>query len=141
MCQTRTINLPWTTLYSDVTADDGVFLPVSGWMDAASVRRLRVTFEVAATTDANGIIKPGIQYANAESHWCGDATHVVATVFCTDPADRTIPPSMSRVLLINFKDPQNPVHYDVTAAVGSAFRGEGGNRRWRGIFSVCRNVG
>lgn len=76
-----------------------------------------------------------------QAHWCGDATHVVATVFCTDPADRTIPPSMSRVLLINFKDPQNPIHYDVTAAVVAAFREEGGNRRWRGIFSVCRNAG
>ncbi len=74
MCQTRTINLPWTTRYSDVTANDGVFLPVSGWMDASTVRRLRVAFEVAATTDASGIIKPGIEYANVENTPFGGLT-------------------------------------------------------------------
>ena len=76
-----------------------------------------------------------------QAHWCGDATHVVATVFCTDSNFPDLPPSMSRVLLINFKDQANPVHYDVTAAVVAAFREMGGNRRWRAIFSVCRTVG
>jgi len=67
MCTTRSILLAWDTLASDVTTSDGLALPVTGWMDTASVKRLRVAFEVAGTTDASGVVKVGIQFANVEN--------------------------------------------------------------------------
>ena len=65
MCTSKTVPVAWTTLYSDVTDGDGVFIPVTGWMDAAQVKKFRSTFEVAATTDASGVIKPGAQFADS----------------------------------------------------------------------------
>ncbi len=65
MCTTRTLAVTWTTLTTDVTDGDGVFIPVTGWMDTAQAKRFRSTFEVAATTDASGVVKPGAQFADA----------------------------------------------------------------------------
>ncbi len=65
MCTTRTIAVTWTTLTTDVSDGDGVFIPVTGWMDTAQAKRFRSTFEVAATTDASGVVKPGAQFADA----------------------------------------------------------------------------
>lgn len=65
MCTSKTVPVAWTTLYSDVTDGDGVFIPVTGWLDAAQVKKFRSTFEVAATTDASGVVKPGVQFADS----------------------------------------------------------------------------
>ena len=67
MCSVRSVNLPWTLVASDVTTNDGLASPATGWMDANTIRRIRGPFEVAASTDAGGVMKLGIQFANVEN--------------------------------------------------------------------------
>jgi hypothetical protein len=78
MAEIRTQATPWTTLYSDNTSQDGDFSPTGGWQAAADVDQGRCTFEVANTTDASGIIKPGFQTANSENS--PDAPSLIGSV-------------------------------------------------------------
>ena len=66
MAEVKTIVTHWTTICSNVDTGDGLFVPVSGYMNAADVDKIRCTFEVVAATDSSSVIQPGIQTANVE---------------------------------------------------------------------------
>lgn len=67
MANFKNVSTSWTTIFSDNTASNGDFNAVTGYLPAADVDFLRCTFEVQNSTDASGIIKPGIQTANVEN--------------------------------------------------------------------------
>lgn len=63
----KTIVTHPTTVTSSINTGDGVFNPVTGYMNASEVDKLRCTFEVLCASDTSGIIKPGLQTADVEN--------------------------------------------------------------------------
>ncbi len=48
MAKNRTVPLPWTTVWTNIETPSNEFLPATPWMDAASVEKVRGTFELRA---------------------------------------------------------------------------------------------
>ncbi len=69
------------------------------------------------------------------AHWCGDETHVVATVYCSDGEHHV---ETSRVLLIDIADPSHPVYHDLTRAIVDHLGRSAEDAHWRAVFPVCR---
>ncbi len=74
------------------------------------------------------------------AQWCAFEDWIVVTAFCNDSTDASIPPAMSRVLLVNVRDPAAPAFHDVTQAVAAAVGGLASDADWRGMFSTCALV-
>lgn len=62
MASVRTIELPWTTLVTATTSAPDDFFPLTGWMSAAEVQEVRVTFELRGETSDFRVI-PAYQRA------------------------------------------------------------------------------
>lgn len=69
------------------------------------------------------------------AHWCGDESHVVATVYCSDGEHHV---ETSRVLLVDNADPAHPVYHDLTRAIVDHLGRAAEDANWRAVFSVCR---
>ena len=61
----RTIPLPPSTIYSDVTVNDGHFVFLTGYIPTSDARFHRFIFEIAGTTDGSGVVRPGLQCAQS----------------------------------------------------------------------------
>lgn len=76
------------------------------------------------------------------AQFCGDADHIVVTVFCADSDNfgGEFGIFTSRVVLVNITDPANPVFRDLTEIVERHLTG-GGSGQWQGIFATCGSPG
>lgn len=81
MSSIKRVSFPWTTAFSNVSTGDGVFIALTGFMQAADVAKARCTWEAANETIANMITKPGYQTANVEN--AADAAAVLGTDYQT----------------------------------------------------------
>lgn len=64
---TRRIQIPWTTLHSDLTTSNGDYNVVTAYMASADALKVRFTFEVQNSTDASAVVQPGYNLANVEN--------------------------------------------------------------------------
>jgi hypothetical protein len=60
----KTLSLPWTMVAADSTTE--VFLPATGWMQAADVAKIRTNFELRGVTGTINVLV-GYQTANVEN--------------------------------------------------------------------------
>lgn len=81
MSSIKRVSFPWTTAFSNVSTGDGVFIALTGFMQAADVAKARCTWEAANETIANMITKPSYQTANVEN--AADAAAVLGTDYQT----------------------------------------------------------
>lgn len=72
----RTVSIPWTTLFSAVNTNNGLFVPVTGWMDAASVRSPKqgdgmsyptAMTDVGSTTAGKQLVRLGFWFRTSEA--------------------------------------------------------------------------
>lgn len=67
MASIKRVGFQWTTGFSTGSGGDGVFIPTTGWMQAADVGKARCTWEAQAEAIANMVTRPGYQVGNVEN--------------------------------------------------------------------------
>lgn len=67
MSAIRRISFSWTTGFTNSSAVEGVFIPLTGWSPAADVGKARCSWEANSETSGSTITRPGYQTANVEN--------------------------------------------------------------------------
>ncbi len=67
MSAIRRLSFSWTTGFSNSSSVDGVFIPLTGWSQAADVGKARCSWEANSETSGSLVTRPGYQTANVEN--------------------------------------------------------------------------